>query len=81
MAQMVSEPIAHGCSPFERLNELITTSEAARLAGVTVAAISKWRERGTLTPAGLDDKGRPLYRFLDVAKAERATRDRARRHR
>lgn len=78
---MVTEPIAQGHSPIDRLNELISTTEAARIAGVTVAAISKWRERGQLTPAGHDKSGRPLYRFLDVAKAERATRDQARRHR
>ncbi len=78
---VAAEPIARGTNPLDRLNELVTTSEAARLAGVAVNTITTWRDRGTLTPAGTDDRGRPLYRFLDVAKAERATRDRARRHR
>ena len=82
-------------APFaaETFESLISTSDAATLAGVTVAAISNWRERGYtrtnaetgqrervyLTPAAMDGRGRPLYRWLDVAKAERATRDRARR--
>lgn len=72
----------------ELIDSLITSTEAANLAGVTVAAISNWRERGYLTrdgqrvhlaPAEHDQRGRPLYRWIDVAKAERATRDRARR--
>ena len=65
----------------DRLDSLITTSEAAALAGVAVNTITTWRTRGLLTPAGQDDRGKPLYRFLDVARAERATRDKARRHR
>jgi hypothetical protein len=63
----------------EALDSLITSTEAANLACVGVATISKWRDRGHLTPAAYDDRGRPLYRFIDVARAERATRDRARR--
>lgn len=81
MAVMASEHATNEASPLDRLNELITTSEAATLAGVTVAAISNWRDRGLLAQSGTDHRGRPLYRFLDVAKAERATRDRARRQR
>lgn len=64
----------------ESLNALVPTKEAARLAGVSVAAISNWKERGWLKPATWDEKGRPLYRFLDVARAEYATRQKARRH-
>jgi len=75
----------------ELLESLVSTSEAANLAGVKVSAITNWRERGYLVdtvdgpkrvhlaPAGLDVRNRPLYRWIDVAKAERATRDRARR--
>lgn len=75
----------------ETLESLISTTDAAYLAGVSVAAISNWRERGYLAridgqptrvhlaPAGYDGRNRPLYRWIDVAKAERATRDRARR--
>jgi hypothetical protein len=70
---------------------LISTTDAAYLAGVTVAAISNWRERGYLAridgetvrvhlvPAKYDARNRPLYRWIDVAKAEHATRERARR--
>jgi hypothetical protein len=75
------------------IDSLISTTEAANLAGVTVAAISNWRERGYLTtagervhlvpagfvPAAHGKRERPLYRWIDVAKAERATRERARR--
>lgn len=60
----------------EGLNTLVNTTEAASIAGVTVAAISNWKDRGLIQPAGLDDRGRPLYRLADIAKAERSTRNR-----
>jgi len=63
----------------EGLNTLVTAADAAAVAGVAVATIRKWKERGLIEPTGLDEKGRPLYRLLDIAKAERATRDKARR--
>jgi predicted site-specific integrase-resolvase len=59
-------------------NALLTASEAASYAGVTVAAVVNWRTRGHLHPAGIR-RGRPLYRLIDVAKAEHKTRKRARR--
>jgi hypothetical protein len=52
----------------------LTASQAAAYAGVTVQAIVNWRNRGHLQ-RGDDGK----YRLLDVAKAEHATRRRARR--
>jgi predicted site-specific integrase-resolvase len=63
---------------------LVTATEAASLAGVSVAAICKWRERGYL-PVAVDEDGneirdehnRPRYRYIDVAKAEARTRERA----
>jgi hypothetical protein len=58
---------------------LITASQAAEYAGVTVQAVVNWRARGHLKPAGHRSDGTPLYRLLDVAKAEHATRKRARR--
>lgn len=60
----------------EGLNTLINTTEAATIAGVSVAAISRWKERGLIEPAGLDERNRPLYRLSDIAKAERKTRKR-----
>jgi hypothetical protein len=46
-------------------------------AAVTRSAICKWRARGHLPVAGLDDHGRPLYALADLARAEKATRPRA----
>ena len=66
-------------SDLPDLNTLLTASEGARYAGVTRYAVSKWRARGHLTPAEYDQAGRPLYRLIDLAKAEHATRKRARR--
>ena len=54
----------------------LTTAEAARLVGVSVNTIYSWRNRGHLVAQGLDERGRPRYRLLDVAKAENATRQR-----
>lgn len=50
---------------------------SANAARVTRPAICNWVTRGHLTPAGLDDRGRPLYDLADLARAERATRPRA----
>jgi hypothetical protein len=81
------EPLPLTLAP-DLIDSLISTTEAANLAGVSVAAISNWRERGYLTvtgervhltPACHDGRNRPLYKWIDVAKAERATRERARR--
>ncbi len=57
----------------------IDSTDAATLCGVTVATIRSWVHRGTLTASSINHRGRPLYRLLDVAKAEKATRDKARR--
>lgn len=59
------------------LNELIGSTRAANLVGVSVETIKKWRQRGHLETKGLDERGRPMYAWIDVVKAERATRDRA----
>ena len=65
------------------LNALLTAKEAAGYAGVSIAVICKWRDRGHLPVATdgqgdeiRDERGRPRYRLLDVAKAENATRQR-----
>ncbi|MGC5034121.1 MerR family transcriptional regulator [Streptomyces sp. DT190] len=67
----------------------LTTTQAAELAttwrrlvsagaaAVTTATIRSWAHRGHLTPCGLDHHQRPLYDRSDLARAERATRDRA----
>ena len=68
------------------VNALLSATEAARYAGKTVNVIVNWRNRGWLPVATdaagneiRDDRGRPRYRLLDVAKAENATRQRAER--
>ncbi|OII63788.1 MerR family transcriptional regulator [Streptomyces sp. CC53] len=50
---------------------------SAGAAAVTVRTIRSWVARGHLTPTGLDDTGRQLFRLADVARAEQATRGRA----
>lgn len=61
------------------LESHITQADASSYAGVSVATIRKWVQRGHLPVACRDGLGRPLYRWIDVAKAERLTRDHARR--
>lgn len=62
------------------VDALLTATEAAAYAKVSVQAIVNWRNRGHLKVAAWDDTtGLPLYRLLDVAKAEHATAKRARR--
>ncbi|MCD2153450.1 helix-turn-helix domain-containing protein [Rhodococcus cerastii] len=63
----------------EGIDSLVTATEAATLCGTKTQTISMWVKRGKLAPTGLDERGRKVYRLLDVAKAERATRERARR--
>jgi hypothetical protein len=68
------------------LNALLSATEAAEYAGVTVATVCNWRARGYLPVAAGEDgneirdrQGRPRYRLLDVAKAEHATKQRGER--
>ena len=56
-----------------------TVAETAALAGVTTDAVHKWRRRGLLADAGRDWRGRVLVRSADAIRAERATREKARR--
>jgi len=49
----------------------LTTAEAAIVAGVVPATITKWKQRGHLAPSGLDERGRPLYTPETVRAAER----------
>jgi DNA-binding transcriptional MerR regulator len=65
--------------PYDLHLDAITTTEAAELAGVKPAVIRQWKHRGQLAPIGETPAGRPLYRPIDVLRAEAATRGRARR--
>ncbi|AMT71966.1 MULTISPECIES: hypothetical protein [Mycobacteroides] len=66
---------------------LVTAEEAATLCGVQTVTVRQWASRGygpakckvRLPQRGKDARGRTLYRLLDVAKAEHATRTLARR--
>ena len=53
---------------------MVPTGEAARMVGVDPSTISKWRDRGWITPDGLDERNRPLYRRETVRAAEATVR-------
>ena len=55
------------------MGELLTGPQAADLCGVSPATIRSWKKRGLIAPDGLDERGRPLYRQLTIALAEKAT--------
>jgi excisionase family DNA binding protein len=61
----------------DSIHSLITTTEASTLFGVSCEAVRQWVRRGKLTATGIDDRGRKLYRLIDVSDAEKATRKRA----
>lgn len=56
-----------------------TVAEAAEAAQVSPNVIRNWKYRGVLTEAGRDWRDRPLFRAIDVIRAEKATREKARR--
>ncbi|MFI2078471.1 MerR family transcriptional regulator [Streptomyces triculaminicus] len=58
---------------------LWTTAQAAEAAGVTPEVIRGWAFRGHLVRANSSRCRIPRYRAIDVVKAEKATRERARR--
>jgi hypothetical protein len=60
-------------------SELWTVAQAAEAAMVRPNVIRNWKYRGILQQAGADWRGRPTFRAIDVIRAEKATRERARR--
>lgn len=58
---------------------LWTVEQAAEAAQVTPNVVRNWKYRGRLEQAGTDWRGKPLFRAVDVIRAEKATRERARR--
>jgi hypothetical protein len=58
---------------------LWTTAEAAEAAGVEPGVIRIWAHRGHLRRANSEKCRTAKYRAIDVVKAEKATRERARR--
>jgi DNA-binding transcriptional MerR regulator len=55
----------------------LTAAEAAAVAGVKPPAVRRWVRIGYLTPAAKDPRGRALYTFAAVTRAEKLARDAA----
>ena len=62
-----------------RADGLIDAAQAALMCDVGESTIRAWVCRGMLAKAGIDERGRSLFKPGDVAVAEHATRKRARR--
>lgn len=54
---------------------LLSTPEAARLAGVKPSTIRRWRMLGQLVPQGYDERGYPLHSRAAVRATEREVRE------
>jgi hypothetical protein len=81
--------------PILDLDALLTGTQAAMFAEVSVQAVGNWRTRGYRLPDGTkthlqvatdghgrairDGQGRPMYRLRDVIAAEAATAGHAKR--
>jgi hypothetical protein len=61
----------------DSLDDLVSTTDAAKAVGVDAATIRSWAFRGSLAKSGLDERNRPLYRLIDVVRVARDTRRRA----
>lgn len=59
----------------DEIDGYLTTSGAAKLAGVSSSAIRKWRMQGYLATQGLDEQGYPLHSREAVRAADRLVRD------
>lgn len=73
-------------TPSSIADQLVTYQQASHLYGISVDTLRMWRYRGHL-PQATNKNGRPLrrgrqplFRLVDIARAEKATRQRARRH-
>lgn len=49
---------------------LLTRSEAAEVARVSKERIRAWERNGHLERAGLNENGLPVYKAVEVAKAQ-----------
>lgn len=56
------------------IDSLLTVQDAAAICGVSVKTVYHWKNKNGLAPSGLDQRGRPLFKLLDVAKIEQKFR-------
>lgn len=57
----------------EDLDDLVTTPEAAERLGISQAMVRNWAARGKIHRINPDGR-RPMYRLIDIARAEREYR-------
>jgi len=52
----------------------LSTPQGARMLGIKAATLRKWKERGWISPQGLDERGNPLYSRQALRAAEQLVR-------
>lgn len=57
-------------------DELVDTPTAAEAVFVHPATIRSWKAKGLIKPSGLNQYGHPMYRFIDILRAEQKMRKR-----
>lgn len=56
------------------LDQKMTAVEASTVFGVSADLIRKWASLGKITAVGIDQRGRKLYKLIDIARYEQQTR-------
>jgi hypothetical protein len=68
--QLCVQPTADELLDLVGLHRPVGIRWAAILADVSQDQIRQWKRRGHLEQAGADERGRPLYRGIDVLRAQ-----------
>lgn len=71
--------LSHAREGFSGDEICLTAREAAELTGVSTVTVYSWVRRGHLKVEDLDHRDQKLFRHFDVARAEMATRGKAKR--
>lgn len=75
------EPTADELLDVVGLHRPVGIRWVATMTGTSQAQIRQWKARGHLEAAGVDERGRPTYRGLDVLRAQAAAEANATRTR
>lgn len=69
MAEMKLDDLDQLYSAADAAERLAASTDLAAL-NIQATNVRDWKRRGILTPTGLDTRGRPLYRLVDILRCE-----------